>query len=87
MTVGEFANKINMLRAIWPISVTSWFRSEQRNINVGGVANSFHRLGLAVDVQFDEGFLVNVSKWNRDLDILDLEAFDEGDHWHIEVKG
>ncbi|MEG1286969.1 MAG: D-Ala-D-Ala carboxypeptidase family metallohydrolase [Clostridium sp.] len=32
-----------------PIFVTSWFRSDEVNKAVGGVPNSAHRLGLAVD--------------------------------------
>ena len=34
-------------------SVTSWIRSPKRNENVGGVPDSLHLVGLAVDVAFD----------------------------------
>lgn len=33
-----------------PLSVNSWYRSPAVNRTVGGVENSYHRLGLAVDV-------------------------------------
>lgn len=52
----------NMIRLLWllddirtlffdkPIRITSFYRNEQHNINVGGVPNSYHMLGAAVDV-------------------------------------
>lgn len=33
-----------------PLTVNSWYRSPAVNRTVGGVENSYHRLGLAVDV-------------------------------------
>ncbi len=36
--------------ALGPIRISSGFRSEKLNIAVGGVSNSDHRLGFAVDV-------------------------------------
>lgn len=32
-----------------PVFTTSWFRSDEVNKAVGGVSNSAHRLGLAID--------------------------------------
>lgn len=52
----------NMIRLLWllddirtlffdkPIRITSFYRNKQHNINVGGVPNSYHILGAAVDV-------------------------------------
>lgn len=52
----------NMIRLLWllndirefffdkPIYITSFYRCKQHNIDVGGVSNSYHLLGAAVDV-------------------------------------
>lgn len=52
----------NMIRLLWllddirtlfffkPIYITSFYRNSKHNTNVGGVFNSYHMLGAAVDV-------------------------------------
>lgn len=52
----------NMIRLLWllddirtlfydkPIYITSFYRNRKHNIKVGGVVNSYHMLGAAVDV-------------------------------------
>lgn len=50
--LGRTAMKMEEVRALLgdnPILVSSWFRSEEVNNAVGGVPNSQHRLGEAVD--------------------------------------
>jgi hypothetical protein len=37
----------------WGPSVTSWLRSQEHNAKVGGVPNSAHRYGRAIDVVWD----------------------------------
>jgi len=66
-----------------PFSVTSWYRTESRNKAVGGVPNSKHLRGLAVDIVTD-----NAYDKNRLRDILtsfDLEVIVESDHIHVEI--
>ncbi len=65
-------------------SVTSWVRSKKRNRLVGGVRNSKHLLGLAVDIVFDteEGKRKGV----RELEGKGLKVLDERDHIHVESK-
>lgn len=72
------------LRGLFPFSVTSWIRSEKRNKEVGGLVNSYHLFGLAVDVVLDnpadKGRFIKAAKQ------LGLDAIDEGDHVHVEVR-
>lgn len=64
-------------------SVTSWKRTDTRNSDLKGRADSFHLEGLAADLQLDEpgptNGLVN------DARAAGLDAVDEGDHVHIEL--
>lgn len=52
-TIHRTAMKMEQVRALigLPIIVTSWYRNDAVNKLVGGVPNSQHRLGEAVDFQ------------------------------------
>lgn len=67
----------------WGI-VTSTYRSPAHNRRVGGVANSFHLSGRAVDIARRPG--VNhqsIVAAYRNAGYRIVEALDEGDHTHI----
>lgn len=48
----RLVDKLEDLREIWkkPLFITSGYRCEKHNQEVGGVPHSLHRKGLAVDV-------------------------------------
>jgi len=50
----EFLERINVLCSRHQGSVTSWWRTEQRNTAVGGHENSKHLYGWAVDIVLDD---------------------------------
>lgn len=65
------------------VSVTSWWRTEKRNADVGGLVNSRHLDGVGADAVPDPGE-------DRDAVIasaraLGLQVVDEGDHLHLEL--
>lgn len=64
------------------VSFTSWWRSKQRNLQVGGARTSQHLLGLAVDVVPVGG---SRSELLRRLRAAGLVALDEGDHVHVQA--
>jgi hypothetical protein len=82
MNAAAFAFLIHTLCVIHSASVTSWIRTAARNKQVGGVANSLHCVGLAVDVvtdhDADKAPLIKAAK------SLGLTAIDETTHIHIE---
>src|SRR5688500_20147857 len=64
--------------------VTSTYRSPERNRRVGGVANSYHLRGRAIDIARRPG----VSHWQiaaafRNAGYSLAESLDEGDHSHF----
>lgn len=77
-----FENKIRTLAIKYPISITSWGRSEKHNRMVGGAANSKHLVWLAVDVVLDDSG--EAADFIRDAKILGLWTLDEGDHIHVQ---
>ena len=84
----RFEDKIRCLRLLYSFSVTSWIRSRGHNFRVGGVSDSRHLFGLAVDLVFDPGS--DMSGFNEKAAQLGLQVVVEGDHLHVQeprVKG
>jgi uncharacterized protein YcbK (DUF882 family) len=83
MKLTDFVCLIYALCKIYNASVTSWLRSPAHNKMVGGVANSKHLEGLAVDINVDDPTnrdpLINAAR------TLKLRAFWDKDHIHIET--
>lgn len=78
----RFEDKLAILRALHPISVTSWFRTRAHNKAVGGAANSKHLSGQAVDVRIgDDG---DRSQFKADAERLGLWVLEEDDHIHVQ---
>ena len=74
---------IRLIGAKWG-QVTSTYRSPEHNRRVGGVANSYHLRGRAIDIARRPG----VSHWQiaaayRSAGYSLAESLDEGDHSHF----
>jgi hypothetical protein len=74
---------VKQIGAQWG-QVTSTYRSPQHNRAVGGVANSYHLRGRAIDIARRPG----VAHWQiaaayRDAGYSLAESLDEGDHSHF----
>lgn len=88
----NLAEFLDPLREAWGsgIRVGSGFRNKLLNEKVGGVANSVHRLGWAVDIvpvngKFEE-FKKYVKNWikDKDFDQCIIEKNSKGEEWiHI----
>ena len=79
----DFTTAVLVLHGFLPFSVTSWIRSQKRNKEVGGIAASYHLLGLAVDVVLDNP--ADNARFISAAKQIGLDAIDEGDHVHLEV--
>lgn len=51
--VDELCEKLEVVRRAYgkPIIVTSWLRCNKHNMSVGGVTNSYHLNGHAIDIK------------------------------------
>lgn len=61
------------------LRVTSWFRSPWHNENIGGMANSLHLIGWAIDVIPTNAEVRKMLTW------LPGKVVAESDHLHIQV--
>ena len=84
MTIRDFAGKIELLKELFPFSVTSWFRSKKRNAAVGGHPQSKHLTGFAVDVVLDDP--KDTPQFLRTVNALGLGFLEEDDHIHIQRR-
>jgi hypothetical protein len=85
-TKGEtmrFEDKIRCLAVLYDFSVTSWIRTRKHNKFIGGVTDSRHLLGLAVDVVLDE-MEREVGPFTVSSKQLGLQVILEGDHIHLQ---
>lgn len=83
MSVGTFCTIVFTLCKIYGGSVTSWARSVAHNKAVGGVANSKHLEGLALDVVLD--LAENQTPFIAACRSMKLRAFWDKDHIHVEA--
>lgn len=77
----SFMCKLGALEIPAGTSVSSWWRSVERNRRVGGHPNSQHLVALAVDLVVPEGQL---SLFQNQLRQLGLHFLIEADHVHVQ---
>ena len=82
MNVTDFILTCITLKTKFEYSVTSWIRSSRRNHEVGGKSNSYHLVGLGIDVVLD--IPIHKDSFIKEARRLGLDAIDEGDHVHLE---
>ncbi len=80
----DFLGKILYLAVKHKLSITSWIRSEKRNVEVGGHDSSLHMLALAVDIVLD--YPDETNDFVRDAERLGLRAIDMNSHIHVQIN-
>lgn len=66
-----------------PVKVNSGFRSEELNEAVGGVSNSFHKQGLAADVEVEGISASTLSQMIEKTDLPIEENYEDTGHVHL----
>lgn len=84
LEAAAFAWRLRELYKLVPFSVTSWWRTPERNAEVGGVPRSLHREGLAVDCV--PGVGVSKEAFYAYLHKVGLYGVIEGDHVHLQSR-
>ena len=84
MTIAEFAESVARYGMLTGASVTSWGRTTEHNLNVGGVTYSSHRFWLGCDLVYDEPTLLSMTARMETARRLGLRVIIEGDHDHLQ---
>lgn len=63
------------------VTFSSWYRDPSENALAGGVVNSQHMLGVALDLPPSRPNLETASNLRR----YGFEVITESDHWHAEL--
>lgn len=70
-----------------PQTITSSLRSEYENERAGGVANSAHLSGQAVDLRTNDKTPEEIASMAQYFKSLGFKVVDEGDHLHVQGQG
>ena len=80
----EFSTVCTLVCLKYRASVTSWGRTEKRNILKKGVEGSLHLNWLGMDVILDDH--KKDLAFEKDCAIFGITALYEGDHYHLQPK-
>ena len=83
--VLDFIQSVISLALRWPLSVTSWGRTEKHNRAIGGHPQSWHLLWLGLDVVLDDG--LENEAFEADCKLVGIHPIFEVDHYHLQPTG
>ena len=80
--------KLERLRKIMvrPIHITSGYRCSNYNRKVGGVANSYHCIGLAADIKVKDINLMELLAYAEEIDFTGIGFYEKKDFLHLDVR-
>ena len=80
--------KLEKLRKIMerPIYITSGYRCFAYNRKVGGVANSYHLIGLAADIKVKDINLIELLSYAEEIDFTGIGFYEKKNFLHLDVR-
>ena len=80
--------KLEQLRKIIerPIHITSGYRCFAYNRKVGGVANSYHCIGLAADIKVKDINLIELLEICENIDFPGIGFYEKKNFLHLDVR-
>ena len=80
--------KLEKLRKIIerPIHITSGYRCFEYNQKVGGVANSYHLIGLAADIKVKDINLIELLEICENIDFAGIGFYEKKNFLHLDVR-
>jgi uncharacterized protein YcbK (DUF882 family) len=80
--------KLEKLRKIIkkPIHITSGYRCFAYNRKVGGVANSYHCIGLAADIKVKDINLIELLGYAEEIDFTGIGFYEKKSFLHLDVR-
>lgn len=80
--------KLEKLRKIIekPVYITSGYRCFEYNRKVGGVANSYHCIGLAADIKVKDINLIELLGYAEEIDFAGIGLYEKKNFLHLDVR-
>ena len=80
--------KLEKLRKVIekPIHITSGYRCFKYNQKVGGVANSYHCIGLAADIKVKDIHLIELLGYAEEIDFAGIGFYEKKNFLHLDVR-
>ena len=69
-----------------PIIINSGYRCQEYNKIVGGVAGSYHTLGLAVDISIPGMVLIDIYHMAKELNFTGIGFYELKNFLHLDVR-
>ncbi|MCG2762603.1 MAG: D-Ala-D-Ala carboxypeptidase family metallohydrolase [Candidatus Atribacteria bacterium] len=69
-----------------PVSITSGYRCFKYNQKVGGVANSYHCIGLAADIKVKDINLIELLGYAEEIDFAGIGFYEKKNFLHLDVR-
>jgi uncharacterized protein YcbK (DUF882 family) len=69
-----------------PVYITSGYRCSKYNIQIGGIRNSYHCIGLAADIKVKEFNLIELLEICENIDFNGIIFYEKKDFLHLDVR-
>ena len=69
-----------------PIHITSGYRCSKYNHQIGGVANSYHCIGLAADIKVKDINLIELLGYAEEIDFAGIGFYEKKNFLHLDVR-
>jgi len=69
-----------------PVYITSGYRCSRYNHQIGGVANSYHRIGLAADIKVKDINLITLLEVCENIDFTGIGFYEKKNFLHLDVR-
>ena len=69
-----------------PVYINSGFRCSKYNQKVGGVPNSYHRIGLAADIKVKDINLIELLEICENIDFNGIGFYEKKNFLHLDVR-
>ena len=69
-----------------PVCINSGYRCSRYNQKVGGVANSYHRIGLAADIKVKDINLITLLEICENIDFAGIGFYEKKNFLHLDVR-
>jgi len=69
-----------------PVYISSGYRCSKYNIQIGGIRNSYHCIGLAADIKVDDINLIELLEICENIDFNGIGFYENKNFLHLDVR-